>query len=114
MRLFAEGASVAFYPDSDDSATAELSVALRCPGSSARISDLCALYVNGMETRLYDAGTGASDGFTVMHIADIALGTGVNEVRLVRRSGVFDIDYAVLEYLDIPEPGGDVMADPQA
>lgn len=112
MRLFAEGSSVAFYPDSDGSATAELSVALRCPGSSARISDLCVLYVNGMETRLYDAGTGASYGFTVMHIADISLGAGVNEVRLVRRSGVFDIDYAILEYLDIPEAGGDVMIDP--
>ena len=104
MRFFAEGASVAFYPRSDASFTASLSVALRCPGSSARASDLCRLYVNGVETRMYSVGTGISDKFTVMHIADVAFGAGVNEVRLVRLSGVFDIDYAEMERIEIPPP----------
>lgn len=104
MRFFAEGASVAFYPHSDASFTASFSVALRCPGSSARASDLCRLYVNGVETRMYSVGTGISDDFVVMHIADVAFGTGVNEVRLVRRSGVFDIDYAEMERIEIPPP----------
>ena len=100
LRFFRDGAGVTFYPESDENLTVSLYVALRSTGSSARLSDLCALYVNGMETVMYPSGTGTSDKFAVLYAADIALGSGVNEVGFVKRNGVFDIDYIELKVIE--------------
>ncbi len=108
VRLMTEGAGIAFYPESDGNCTVSLSMAVRSTGSSARVTDLCSLRVNGMETNMYAAGMGASDRFVVLHAADIALGAGVNEVLFTRKNGVFDIDYIELVRIEIelPNDGG--------
>ncbi len=109
LRLFKDGAGVTFYPRSDENCTVSLYIALRSTGSSARVSDLCTLYVNGMETNMYAVGMGATDRFITLYAADIALGDGVNELRFAKKSGVFDIDYIELNNKDVAPPEGGVM-----
>ena len=109
LRLFKDGAGVTFYPRSAESCTVSLYIALRSTGSSARVSDLCKLYVNGMSIVLYPVGTGVSDKFITLYAADIALGEGVNELRFAKKSGVFDIDYIELNNKDVAPPEGGVM-----
>ncbi len=101
IRFYADGACAAFYPLSDKGCIATLNISLRSTGSSARLSDLCSLYVNGMETVMYPSGTGSSDKFGLLYAADIALGKGENEILIVKRNGVFDVDY--IELSPVPE-----------
>lgn len=104
IRFYADGASAAFYPLSGTGCIATLKIALRSTGSSARLSDLCSLYVNGMETIMYPSGTGSSDKFGLLYAADIALGKGENEILIVKRNGVFDVDYIELTPRPDTEP----------
>ena len=58
-----------------------------------------AVVMEGIEVTV--TGTGMSDKFGLLYAADIALGKGENEILIVKRNGVFDVDY--IELSPVPE-----------